>query len=104
MSIPAPRFDLAMPVELRPNGQGDAFLGVSVNMSETGMLVRAEGSSDRGAVIDFRFHSFGGTCEVIWTREDEDGRTLLGVRFQSMGRQDRRTLSRILSSPLLSRA
>ncbi len=99
MSVPAPRFDIELPVELRAGGSIEPFLGVSVNISSSGMLVLAEEERDRGTSVEFQFNQFGGTGEVIWTRTDEEDGTLLGMKFVTLKRKDRKTLERILASP-----
>ncbi len=86
-------------VELISRESEEAFLAVSVNISETGMLVLSEEPRPRGTPLHFEFHQFGGTGEVIWNREDEDGGMLLGVRFLALKRRDRKTLNRILEAP-----
>lgn len=102
MSEPAPRFDIALPVELTEGRENALFRGVSVNISESGMLVRSEEERPRGTVLSFSFAPFGGTAQVIWIRplasEEEPG-TLLGMKFVSMKRHDRKTLVRMLNAP-----
>jgi c-di-GMP-binding flagellar brake protein YcgR len=105
MTEPAPRFDIALPVELTEGREEARFQGVSVNISESGMLVRAEQERPRGTTLSFSFAPFGGTAQVIWIRqlveEQEEGAagTLLGMKFVSMKRHDRKTLVRMLNAP-----
>jgi c-di-GMP-binding flagellar brake protein YcgR len=99
MSVPAPRFDIELPVELTSSDADSPISGASVNISETGMLVLAREARPRGSSVRFQFHAFGGEGEVIWSRDDAGGGVLLGLRFVSLARQDRRTLQRILESP-----
>ncbi len=99
MNLPAPRFDIELPVELFHGESDKPFLGVSVNLSETGMLIVAEETRPRGTLLRFGFHQFGGSAEVIWIREDEEGETLLGVKFLALKRGARKTLKRILEAP-----
>jgi hypothetical protein len=105
MSEPAPRFDIRLPVEIGDPGNGASFRGISLNLSESGMLVQAEEERPRGTTLRFEFAPFGGTAMVIWTRRtnpDERGPhagVLLGMKFLAMDRQDRKTLNRILQAP-----
>ena len=107
MSEPAPRFDIELPVEMADSSDGVSFRGVSLNMSETGMLIRSEQERARGTTLRFEFAPFGGTAQVIWTRQvasdprvkDGGGGILLGMKFLSMKRQDKKTLHRILQAP-----
>lgn len=105
MIEPAPRFDIALPVELTEGREERRFRGVSVNISESGMLVRAEEERPKGTRLSFSFAPFGGTAQVIWIRPlteeavEEASGTLLGMRFVSMKRHDRKTLVRILNAP-----
>ena len=107
MSEPAPRFDIELPVEMADPSDGVSFRGVSLNMSESGMLVRADQERARGTTLRFEFAPFGGTAQVIWTRNvtadprarDAEGGILLGMKFLAMKRQDRKTLHRILQAP-----
>lgn len=91
---PAPRRDIRMPMELR-NGNPDqgSTGGHSVNISETGMLVCTSIEPEVGSVLDFAFgEELKGRCEVIWSRNTEEGETLIGVRFQSLSRRARKIL------------
>jgi hypothetical protein len=102
MTEPAPRFDIALPVELIEEQAGSRFQGVSINISESGMLVRAEEARPKGTRLSFSFAPFGGIAQVIWIRslaEGEESRTLLGMKFVSMKRHDRKTLFRMLNAP-----
>lgn len=105
MSEPAPRFDIELPVEMGEPSNGASFRGVSLNMSESGMLVRTEEERPRGTTLRFEFAPFGGTAMVIWTRHvpgngrGTEARVLLGLKFLAMNRQDRKTLARILQAP-----
>jgi c-di-GMP-binding flagellar brake protein YcgR len=105
MSEPAPRFDIELPVEMGEPSNGVAFRGVSLNISESGMLVRTEQELPRGTTLRFEFAPFGGTAMVIWARQvPRDGRgsepsVLLGLKFLAMNRQDKKTLARILQAP-----
>jgi hypothetical protein len=107
MSDPAPRFDIELPLEMGDSGGGASFRGVSLNISESGMLVRSDEERPRGTTLRFEFAPFGGTAMVIWTRHvgadprvrDTAGGILLGMKFLAMKRQDRKTLNRILQAP-----
>ena len=93
------RIDLEMPVELRFDDSGDVFMGRSVNISETGMHVLSEKARPRGALVRFEFGAqFRGVGEVIWTREAEEGGTLLGMKFHPLKRRARRVLAGLLQA------
>ena len=73
MAVPAPRFDIELPVEFCFQDSQKRFLGVSANISETGMLVVSEELTPRDTRLRFDFHSFGGTAEVIWEQGGRRG-------------------------------
>ena len=59
------------------------------------MLVRSSLVAPRGTIARLEFKEFNGAAEVIWKKEPEEG-PLLGMRFISMGRKDRRVLNRLI--------
>lgn len=102
MTEPAPRFDIALPVELTEEQADSSFRAISVNISESGMLVRSAHQKERGTVLRFAFAPFGGTAQVIWTHMHQgNGGTqmLLGMKFLAMKRRDRKVLVRMLNAP-----
>ncbi len=63
---------------------------VSINLSETGILVRAGRQVVRGTPVQLEFKEFKSKGEVIWTRQSEEVGNLLGIRFVSLARRDRK--------------
>jgi hypothetical protein len=61
------------------------------------MLVRASTIHPRGTRLDFQLADVGGTGEIIWTRELEEGGALIGLKFLKLKRSDRKSLHRILT-------
>ena len=99
MSIPAARFDIELDVRLIPEDSNIEFHGVSKNMSETGVLVLTERQEPRGTRLGLEFPVFKGKGEVIWTRETEKADALLGMKFVSLSRKDRKSLLSLLKGP-----
>lgn len=65
-------------------GSVQAVTARSVNVSETGMLVRSRVEHPPGTGVRFDVPPrYGGRGEVAWTGEAEDGTVLLGL---SLGR------------------
>jgi hypothetical protein len=62
------------------------------------MLVRASTLHPRGTQVGFHLADVTGKGEVIWTRQTEEGEALLGMKFVSLGRRERKSLSRILAA------
>ena len=93
----APRVDVELPVELRFFDSGEVFLAISVNVSETGMLILSEESRPRGTLAHFEFRpDLNGTGEVIWTKGAEDGGAYLGIRFRALKRGARDSLRQLV--------
>lgn len=90
MDRPAPRVNVKLPVTLTLNGSPLPTRGISVNLSETGVLVRAARRAERGTLVQLDFPEFKAKGEVIWTRDAGEEGTLLGMRFASIGWRDRR--------------
>ena len=97
------RIDLEMPVELSFDDSEKVFLGHSVNISITGMLVLSEEARPRGTLVRFEFGlRLKGLSEIIWTREAEQGGTFLGMKFHPLERSARNVLQGLMGK--LSRA
>ena len=98
MNAPAPRYDIELSVRLVPTeSEEGGFQGTSQNLSETGVLVRADRMEPMGSFLRLKFPVFEGTGEVIWTREtDEELGVFLGMKFASLSPQDRQALLRLL--------
>ena len=95
----APRIDLEMPVELSFGDSVGVFVGRSVNISETGMLILSDEARERGTLVWFEFGPrFRGLSEIIWTQEAEGGGTLLGMRFHPLDRAARKVLEGLLKA------
>lgn len=74
------RVDLEMSVELTFNNSARVVDARSVNISETGMLVRTEVDHPPGTGVRFDVvRRFGGRGEVVWSRETEEGAVLMGL-------------------------
>ena len=95
----AARIDLEMPVELGFGDSAGVVVGRSVNISETGMVVLSEEARERGTLVWFEFGPrFKGQSEIIWTREADEGGTLLGMRFYPLDRPAREVLKGLLKA------
>ena len=93
----APRKGMGVPVEIEFEDSEDVFVGLSVNISETGMLFKTDDPRPKGAMIRFEFRPrFSGVGEVVWSKEDEDGGTVLGIKFRSLSRGGQDILVRLL--------
>lgn len=69
----------------------------SVNVSETGMLVRSDVHRLPGTTVRFDVQPrYGGMGEVVWTREMEDGASLMGLSL----RRSRQALVDLLDTHL----
>lgn len=100
LDTPAPRYDLTLNVRMAPPGPDGEFRGVSKNISATGVLVLAERAEPRGTQLHLEFPVFTATGEVIWTREVEPSpQALVGMKFTSLARSDRKALVGLLESP-----
>lgn len=88
------RVPLERAVDLIFDDSGEVIAASSVNVSDTGMLVRSERPRAPGSPIRFQFEPWlTGMGDVIWTREEDDGTTLLGI---SLKRHRRDVLFRLL--------
>lgn len=65
-------------------------------MSETGVLLRVGRRVSRGTEVELEFQNFKGQGEVIWTAKRDEGGHLVGVKFVSMRRRDRKALEKTL--------
>lgn len=94
------RIDLEMPVELRCEDSAYVFLGRSINLSQSGMLVLAGQDRPRGTLVRFEFGlGLSGLAEIIWMGEADAGGTLLGLKFHSVRRDAREILLGLLRMP-----
>jgi hypothetical protein len=93
----APREDLEIPVEVGFEDAEHVLVGLSVNISETGMLFRSEEPRPKGSIVRFEFRPrFSGYGEVVWSKVDEDGKTILGIRFKKLSRGGSNVLVKLL--------
>lgn len=100
MAPPAPRYDIHLPVILTLADSQRSVVGTSENISETGVLIRAEEIAPLRSVLHLDFSLFSATAEVIWSREVEDeSAVLLGMKFIELSREHRGILLRLLESP-----
>jgi hypothetical protein len=100
VSLPAPRYDVSLPVELSIPSTKVRFSGVSENLSETGVLLRASALLPLRAVVQLQFPGFASVGEVIWSRNVPGNESvLIGMRFLETSREDRKILLRVLGGP-----
>lgn len=89
-----------MPVVLWAEDPDTSFLGYSVNLSETGMLVLSEEARPQGSQVRFEIsHELKGRCEVVWTRDMASKGTFLGMKFRSLRRRARKVLDQLTKLP-----
>ncbi len=86
--LPAPRADIRLSVTLTFEESPLPALAISVNLSETGVLVRSGRQAPRGSLVQLEFTEFKAKGELIWTRKTDDAGVLLGMKFVSIGRRD----------------
>ncbi len=79
------RFDFETAVVLMPYGGSGSFVATSVNLSESGMLLKADREVEKGLRLEFMAARFAGECQVIWSHETESGGSLFGIMFTSLG-------------------
>ena len=84
--LPAPRADIRLSVTL--TFEGPPSPAVSVNLSETGVLVRSGRQAPIGSLVQLEFKEFKAKGELIWTGKTDDAGVLLGMKFVSIGRRD----------------
>lgn len=95
----APRPNIALPVELIFEDSRFTFFAISVNISETGVLLLSEEPRPSGSLIRFEFFpQLNGKGEIIWTREAEEGGTLLGMKFYPLRHSARNVLMGLLEA------
>lgn len=88
---------LELPVELHFSGSTGVVGSRSVNVSETGMLVRSDVYQPPGTDVRFDIPPrYGGLGQVAWVRPAEDGSVLLGL---ALGRS-RQVLVELLDNHL----
>ena len=92
---PSPRIDIRLTGVLTAEG-GSGTRAVSVNLSETGMLVRASRLHARGTSVELEFAEFKAGGEVIWNREVPEG-NLVGIKFGSLGWRDKRKIRELVA-------
>ena len=76
-----------------------ASVGRSVTISQTSMLVLSQEARPRGTLVRFEFApGLKARGKVIWTQEDEEGGTFLGIRFHRLKRSTRNLLLGLLET------
>ena len=88
---PARRIDVRLSVVLHFDGIATPAAGISVNLSESGVLVQVGREVPRGTRVALEFKEFKAKGEVIWTKKRESG-ALLGVRFAALKGKDRKAV------------
>jgi len=100
MQSRAPRLDIKLSGTLTVDGASASTPAISVNLSESGILVRAARQAPRGTVVQLDFKNFKAEGEVIWAREFEDQGILLGLRFLSLGWRDKRFIRGLVADAM----
>jgi len=88
---PAPRIDIRLSVVLAIEGIPTPVAGISVNLSESGVLLQLGRELPRGTKVGLEFKEFKARGEVIWAKKRESG-ALIGVRFASLKGRDRKAV------------
>lgn len=92
---PSPRVDIRLTGSISSDGATPTRV-VSVNLSDTGILLKARQSIPRGVTVQLEFPEFKAGGDVIWNRDTEDG-ILVGVKFLSLGWRDRRKVRELVA-------
>lgn len=95
---PAARINVRLSATLLLEGVPSSIPAISVNLSETGILLRVGRMVPRGTRVELKSQEFQARGEVIWTAKADQGGHLIGVKFLSLRRRDRRALEKILRS------
>ena len=95
---PAQRVDIRLSATLTFEGSTVGLPAVSINLSETGVLVQAGRQVQRGTAVHLEFKEISSDGEVIWTRKTTDMGSLLGIKFISLGWRYRRFIKTLVSS------
>jgi hypothetical protein len=88
---PAPRIDIRLSAVLTFDGIPTRAAGVSVNLSESGVLLQVGREVPRGTRVGVEFKEFRAKGEVIWTKKRESG-SLIGIRFLTLKGRDLKTV------------
>jgi len=100
LDLPAPRYAIELAVTLFPPDSGDCFPGTSLNLSETGVLIRTARWEPPGAVLNLKFPTFGCAAAVVWNSDPKgEVGVLLGMRFVSLRDEDLMALALMLGIP-----
>jgi hypothetical protein len=95
---PATRINIRLSATLQSDDTSSPIPAVSVNLSETGVLLTVGRRARRGSQVQLEFREFRAKGEVIWTAKRDGGGHLVGVRFLSLRRRDRKVLEQLLQS------
>ena len=93
----ARRFEFETAVVLMPYGEDGSFLATSVNLSETGMLLKADRRVEKGQRLEFMAGKFAGECRVMWSHETEAEDSLFGIVFTSLGPIAKEEIGKLLA-------
>lgn len=85
-----PRYDVTLAVEAAVTANGDPVVGMTKDVSESGMQLLLPTDVAEGTVIGFTCPHFAGSARVVWNRP-EGSYVRMGVRFTSLssGSRDR---------------
>ena len=95
---PAPRANVRLAVTLVFDGSDLQVPAVSVNLSETGVLVRTARRTSRGTLAELEFKEFRARGEVIWTGQTSEEGVLLGMKFVSISRSHRKFVRELVQA------
>jgi hypothetical protein len=93
---PAHRVDIRLSVVLNIEGTATRAAAVSVNLSESGVLLQVGREVPRGTKVGLEFKEFKAKGEVIWTKKRESG-ALIGIRFLSLKGSDRKAVRNLVA-------
>lgn len=93
---PKPRFDFETTVTFTPFGTEDSFVATSLNVSETGMMLRSEKPVETDLILQFMTPTFAGECRVPWSHQAEDGALVFSIQFVSLGPRATEELKKLL--------
>lgn len=89
----APRQDIDFTVALAFESPAVRSVGAFKNISSSGMLVESPERRPPGSPVSFESIPASGAAEVVWARESEGGRVLLGMRFVRLTRSRQEDLT-----------
>lgn len=92
------RFNFVTAVVLMPHGEGGSFLATSVNLSESGMLLKADKGVEKGQRFEFMAGSFAGECRVMWSHATAARDSVFGIVFTSLGPTAKEEIGKLMAA------